>query len=149
MIVVTSGSAPEEVFGVLSGPWNLGQSVMSKFTKTIAIIVVSIFVVFTNLAVTMASADEIVQYHLNPAKVTDARLHKWRNELSVQITLDEAETVRFAKVTKSNVGKRLQVLLDDKVLIEPVVRAEIDSGSMSVRVSDEAEAEKLIQELKP
>ena len=104
-IVGTSGPAPEEVFGVLSGPWDLGQSVMSKFTRTIAIIVVSIFVVFTNLAVTMASADEIVQYHLNPAKVTDARLHKWRNELSVQITLDEVETVRFEKLLRAMSAK--------------------------------------------
>ena len=122
---------------------------MSKFAKTITIIVVSFFVAHANLSITMASADEIVQYHLDTAKVRDAWLHKWRDELSVQITLDEAETAKFAKLTKNNVGKLFQVVLDDQVLIEAVVRAEIDSGSMSARVSDEAEAELLIRRLVP
>jgi hypothetical protein len=117
---------------------------MANFVKTIVIIAASIVVL-----VFMASADEVVQYPLDRAKVADARLLKLRNELSVQIRLDKAETSRFAELTKNNVGKMFQVVLDDQVLIEAVVRAEIDSGFMAVRVSDEAEAEQLIQKLKP
>ena len=115
---------------------------MAKLAKTMAIIAASIVVL-----VFMASADEVIQYPLDPAKVISARLLKLRDELSVQIRLDEVETARFAKLTKNNVGKMLQVVLDDQVLVEAVVRAEIDSGFIGVRVSDEPEAKRIIQEL--
>ena len=89
----------------------------------------------------------IARYQLDPTKVVSTRLHKWKEQISVSIHLDEAESASFAELTRGNVGNMLQVVLDGQVLIEAIVKAEIDGGSMNVRVSDEAEAELIMEKL--
>ncbi len=51
------------------------------------------------------------------------------NETIVSFTLDRVGSKRFAKATTNNVGKRLAIILDNKIISAPQVREPILSGS--------------------
>jgi preprotein translocase subunit SecD len=51
------------------------------------------------------------------------------HEPVVQFTLDSGGTRRFAEVTQANVGKRVAVVFDGKVLSAPVIRTPILGGT--------------------
>ena len=51
------------------------------------------------------------------------------NEATVTFTLDRAGSKKFGRVTTNNVGKRLAIILDDKIISAPVVREAILGGN--------------------
>ena len=51
------------------------------------------------------------------------------NQTVVSFTLDRVGAKRFGKATTSNIGKRLAIVLDGKVISAPVIRDAIVSGS--------------------
>ncbi len=51
------------------------------------------------------------------------------NDTVVSFTLDRVGAKRFGKATTSNIGKRLAIVLDGKVISAPVIRDAIISGS--------------------
>ena len=51
------------------------------------------------------------------------------NETIVSFTLDRVGTKRFAKATTKNVGKRLAIILDNKIISAPLVREPIVGGN--------------------
>ena len=51
------------------------------------------------------------------------------NRSTVNISLDRAGTKKFAKTTRDNVGKRLAIILDNKIISAPVINEPILSGN--------------------
>ena len=51
------------------------------------------------------------------------------NQSTVNISLDRAGTKKFARVTRDNVGKRLAIVLDNKIISAPVIREAILGGN--------------------
>ena len=51
------------------------------------------------------------------------------NQSTVSISLDRAGTKKFARTTKNNVGKRLAIILDNKIISAPVINEAILGGN--------------------
>ena len=57
------------------------------------------------------------------------RMDNESNQTVVTFTLDRVGTKRFGKATSSGIGKRLAIVLDDKIISAPVVRDAIVTGT--------------------
>jgi protein-export membrane protein SecD len=57
------------------------------------------------------------------------RLDNQSNQPIVSFTLDRLGAQKFAKTTSNNVGKRLAIVLDDKIISAPSIREPITGGS--------------------
>ena len=51
----------------------------------------------------------------------------------VLVELDETGTKIFAEVTKANIGKRIAILVDDEVIMVPVVQSSITDGKCQIK----------------
>ena len=51
------------------------------------------------------------------------------NQTTVNLTLDRAGTKKFARLTTNNVGKRLAIILDNKIISAPVINEPIVGGN--------------------
>ena len=60
------------------------------------------------------------------------RLDNQSNEPSVSFTLDRLGAQKFGKATTDNVGKRIAIVLDDKVISSPSVREPIPGGKGNI-----------------
>ena len=54
------------------------------------------------------------------------------NQTTVNISLDRAGSKKFARTTQDNVGKRLAIILDNKIISAPVINEAILSGNSSI-----------------
>jgi protein-export membrane protein SecD len=57
------------------------------------------------------------------------RLDNQSNQPIVSFTLDRVGAQKFAKITSNNVGKRLAIVLDNKIISAPSIREPITGGS--------------------
>jgi len=57
------------------------------------------------------------------------RFDNQNNQNTVNISLDRAGAKKFARATKNNVGKRLAIILDNKIISAPVIKEAILSGN--------------------
>ena len=57
------------------------------------------------------------------------RLSNQSNQPNVHFTLDRIGALKFGKTTTNNVGKRLAIVLDDKIISAPTINEAITSGS--------------------
>jgi len=60
------------------------------------------------------------------------RVDNQSNEPIVSFTLDRFGAKKFGKVTTNNIGKRLAIILDNKVISAPVIREAITGGSGTI-----------------
>tara|TARA_Y200000002_G_scaffold382714_1_gene400923 strand:+ start:3918 stop:5465 length:1548 start_codon:yes stop_codon:yes gene_type:complete len=60
------------------------------------------------------------------------RVDNQSNEPIVSFTLDRYGAKKFGKVTTDNIGKRLAIVLDNKVISAPVIREAITAGSGTI-----------------
>ena len=60
------------------------------------------------------------------------RVDNQSNEPIVSFTLDRYGAKKFGKVTTNNIGKRLAIILDNKVISAPVIREAITGGSGTI-----------------
>ncbi len=60
------------------------------------------------------------------------RVDNQSNEPIVSFTLDRYGAKKFGKVTTNNIGKRLAIVLDNKVISAPVIREAITGGSGTI-----------------
>jgi len=64
--------------------------------------------------------------------------------LSIQLT--EAGKVKFAKLTRENIGKPIAIILNDKLLSMPVVHVGIPNGKIEISGLDKEMMENLVDE---
>ena len=60
------------------------------------------------------------------------RVDNQNNQPIVSFTLDRYGAQKFGKTTTENVGKRLAIVLDNKVISAPVIREAITGGSGTI-----------------
>ncbi len=60
------------------------------------------------------------------------RFDNFNNEPSVSFTLDRLGAQKFGRVTTDNVGKRLAIVLDDKIISAPSIREPITAGNGNI-----------------
>ena len=60
------------------------------------------------------------------------RYDNFNNEPSVSFTLDRLGAQKFGRVTTDNVGKRIAIVLDDKVISAPSIREPITAGTGNI-----------------
>ena len=58
-----------------------------------------------------------------------ARMNNQTNETVVSFTLDRVGAKRFGKATSTNMGRKLAIILDGKIISAPVIRDTIASGN--------------------
>ena len=71
---------------------------------------------------------------LSGDNLTDSqpRLDSQSNQPVVSFNLDRVGTQKFAKATSQNVGKRISIILDEKIISSPVVREAITGGAGNI-----------------
>ena len=60
------------------------------------------------------------------------RVDNQSNKPTVSFTLDRVGSQKFGKITTQNVGKRIAIVLDNKIISAPVIREPITGGSGSI-----------------
>ena len=60
------------------------------------------------------------------------RVDNQSNSPMVAFTLDRYGAQKFGKVTTNNIGKRLAIVLDNKIISAPVIREAITGGSGTI-----------------
>ena len=74
-------------------------------------------------------ANGIPQYRISKEKIESARVVDNKDgSYSVVIQLKEPYKKELAKITSKNIGKKLRIIFRRQVLIEPIIRDQIDSG---------------------
>ncbi len=67
------------------------------------------------------------------ADIVDARMQPDLNGFpTILVTLEEAAATHFAKLTRDHVGEKMPILLDGKVLSEPVLKEAITGGTFEI-----------------
>ncbi|TAL17602.1 hypothetical protein EPN96_04595 [bacterium] len=126
-----------------------------KYARTICLIVLILIGALVSSAI--AEEGPTVNYELTPEKLLAARIlitssAKFPDypKYSVIAELNFEEMRVFRELTKENVGRRLEVSFQGRVLMGAIVKAEIESGTMNVlRTNDKEEALALVRELLP
>jgi preprotein translocase subunit SecD len=71
------------------------------------------------------------------------------NEIySLDIKLKKTAAIKFKEITARNVGKKIAFIIDNKVVMAPVVRDRIPSGLLTVGGDKEENIKKLYEKLK-
>lgn len=101
-------------------------------------------------------AEETLQYVLTPDKVEMACVYQIRHGMKkglyeIGINLNEPNKKIFSQLTGDNIGKRLAIIFEGRILIKPItIRAKIDSGAMSGgEWNSEDDARKVVDILDP
>ncbi len=70
------------------------------------------------------------------------------NDPQLDIQLTENGKLKFAKLTRENIGKPLAIILDDMLLSVPIVETEIPNGKIGVSGLDKKLVRTLAQRFK-
>jgi preprotein translocase subunit SecD len=117
-----------------------------KFTLMKVILIASflMFCCFTSCA------QETLQYELTQDKIRDVWMSEYeKGQYEVNIILNEPHKEAFSQLTGNNIGKRLSIVFSGRVLISPIIRDEIPSGSIRVADLSKEDAQKLVDALQP
>ena len=66
-----------------------------------------------------------------------AEIESTTNMPIVTVKFDEATTARFTDLTKTHVGHKLAMVVDQTVLTAPTISTEIDSGRIYIKAHGE------------
>jgi len=90
-----------------------------------------------NPVISIADFDSII--------VAKAELNE-ENIFSLNIKLSESATKKFEEITSNNIGEKLALVINNEIIIAPIVRAKINSGLISIE-DDEFIIKELEKEL--
>ena len=82
---------------------------------------------------TVAGSDNVIYLHPNP-ELTEAHLKKvavWDGQYddkTIVLMFNDDGTARMARVTAENINKRLAFVIDDKIIMAPVIQTQITEG---------------------
>lgn len=68
---------------------------------------------------------------------------------AVRVDLTPAAAARFGEATKANIGRKMAIVVDGKILMAPVVREAITGGRLMITVQDAGAAAGLAARLQP
>jgi preprotein translocase subunit SecD len=69
--------------------------------------------------------DEVL---LTNADIAFALASSWENRPVVELTLTQPGGDKFARITRDNIGRRIGILVDGKLINVPIIRAPIEQG---------------------
>ena len=116
-------------------------------------IIIILGFLFFNLKVLYA--EETLQYELTPDKVEMAWVYKIKKGIDkelyeVVVRLNEPNKKFVSQLTGDNIGKRCAIIFEGRTLIKPIIRQQVDSGSIVAGVwNSEEEAKKIVDVLDP
>jgi hypothetical protein len=96
-------------------------------------------------------ADSSLEYSISSAKVARVQVSENVNgTYSVAVKLREPYKKEFARVTGENIGKKLRIVFKKKILVEALIRDQIESGDIKAgEWSSQESAMKFIDTLCP
>lgn len=68
---------------------------------------------------------------------------------NLQINLNDSATKVFADYTKNHINKQLAIILNDKLIIAPIIMSEISGGHLSITGTDEKLVDEIVNYYKP
>ena len=99
------------------------------------------------LGVSVAFASDILRYSLCQNNIANAFTYSHKDYHAVGIQLTQHATEAFAKLTKENIGRRLEILFRNKVVVSAAITDDIKSGQIQLKAMSEREANKLLEEI--
>lgn len=90
--------------------------------------------ILLNQDYTVLFNDKMQSYKVNNEAIltgdmlTDARETYFEGKPAVSFKFNREGTIKFAKITKENVGKVFAIVLDNKVITAPIINTEINGG---------------------
>ena len=104
--------------------------------------IIFLLVLFCSITI----AQETINYSLSKEKFDTLSMESLGDSIfTVFIKLNSAATKEFSKITENNIGKRLNIIFKDSVLISAVIKGKISSGLLSVSEFTNAEEAKNIE----
>ena len=81
----------------------------------------------------------------NNSDLASARVVKWGDEYAVEVHFTVPGKIKWAEITGNNIGKNIAILVNDKLVTCPVVRAQINKGIAIINgVFTKDKAEKIV-----
>ncbi len=78
----------------------------------------------------------------------DSSMYSREKILFLNIKLKDYATEKFKEITTKNVGKKIAVIIDNKVVLAPIVRDPITNGRLTVGGDKEAIIKEMYEKLK-
>jgi preprotein translocase subunit SecD len=120
----------------------MGGHMKPIFVKSLIIL----GIMFFNLAT--AYAGETLQYDLTHDKIESVCVSEIKSGLyEVTVELNRDSKKAFTQLTENNIGKRLDIILSGRILTGAVIKGKIDSGVISLSVSNSEEAVRIITDI--
>lgn len=81
----------------------------------------------------MKFTDQVFYLHekseLSEAHIVATNMVDWNDSEAIEVKFNEEGTRLFAELTRSNIGKRIGMVLNGELVTAPIVQAEIPSGT--------------------
>jgi preprotein translocase subunit SecD len=81
---------------------------------------------------TLFGTDEVFYLHdhvlMSNSDVDTAYVTEFRKEIAVEVLFTDPGRISFARITRENMGKRIGIIVDGKLVTAPVVRAQVRQG---------------------
>jgi len=105
------------------------------------LVILQIAIIFGS---SIIEANGTLEFEITSEKVSEAWYHRSNTgPYQFYVKLKEPYRKYFSKLTGDNIGKKIVIILSDRILISPVVRGRIDSGIIQIAEFDNEEKAKM------
>ena len=80
----------------------------------------------------MIQLEEKILLNLNDVKNAEIRRQEGRDNVDVLLNFTAEGTEKFSQITGDNIGKKLGIMVEDKLIMTPVIMARIEVGKALV-----------------
>jgi preprotein translocase subunit SecD len=92
-------------------------------------------------------ASDILKYSICQNNIAKAFVYSQDDYHAVDIQLTPKATEEFSKLTKENIGRRLEILFKNEVVLSAIIMDKIGSGGIRLNAMSEKEANKLLNNI--